>query len=265
MTITPEQAAVTEKLRRARAEDAHTKHLTLYGRYGRRTVVLADSEPGGPDSPHPGDEVMSDDELAEAFAGRDLPANVLYVDQWGVWISGVAPVTDADGSVVAVVSADIPAAEGVTEVEGLRSNVAETFASMLHNAAAQSGRTELEAITDGLTGLYNHRYFHERLSEEIERCQEQATSLALLFCDLDNFRAFNDLHGHGSGDKALRAVAGVLKASPCATWTWSRDTAARSSPPSSSTPQSPARSRSRSGCAPASPTPGSAPAPTPCR
>ena len=156
---------------------------------------------------------MSDDELAEAFAGRELPANVLYVDQWGVWISGVAPVTDADGSVVAVVSADIPATEGVTEVEGLRSNVAETFASMLHNAAAQSGRTELEAITDGLTGLYNHRYFHERLSEEIERCQEQGTSLALLFCDLDNFRAFNDLHGHGSGDKALRAVARVLESS----------------------------------------------------
>jgi diguanylate cyclase (GGDEF)-like protein len=77
----------------------------------------------------------------------------------------------------------------------------------------QSGRSELEAITDGLTGLYNHRYFHERLSEEIDRCQEQGTGLALLFCDLDNFRAFNDLHGHGSGDKALRAVARVLESS----------------------------------------------------
>ncbi len=125
----------------------------------------------------------------------------------------MAPVSDADGNVVAVVSADFPATEGVTEVEGLRSNVAQTFASMLHNAAVQSGRTELEAITDGLTGLYNHRYFHERLSEEIERCQEQGTSLALLFCDVDNFRAFNDLHGHGSGDKALRAVARVLEES----------------------------------------------------
>ena len=91
--------------------------------------------------------------------------------------------------------------------------MAQTFASMLHNAAVQSGRSELEAITDGLTGLYNHRYFHERLSEEIERCQDEGTSLALLFCDLDNFRAFNDLHGHGSGDKALRAVARVLESS----------------------------------------------------
>ena len=210
----PEYISVTQKLRAARGDDFPVRYLTLYGRHGRRTLVLADSEAGtGQGSPHPGDEVVSDDELAEAFAGRELPANVLYVDQWGVWISGVAPVSDADGNVVAVVSADFPATEGVTEVEGLRSNVAQTFASMLHNTAVQSGRSELEAITDGLTGLYNHRYFHERLSEEIERCQEQGTSLALLFCDLDNFRAFNDLHGHGSGDKALRAVARVLEGS----------------------------------------------------
>ena len=175
--------------------------------------MLADTDAGTPDAPRLGDEVVSDDELVEAFAGRELPANVLSVDQWGVWISGVAPVRDADGSVVAVVSADIPATEGVTEVEGLRSHVAQTFASMLHDAAVQSGRSELEAITDGLTGLYNHRYFHERLGEEIERCQEQGTNLALLFCDIDNFRAFNDLHGHGSGDKALRAVARVLEES----------------------------------------------------
>jgi len=133
------------------------------------------------------------------------------VDQWGVWVNGVAPIVDGDGAVTAVISADIPATEGITEVEGLRSNVAQTFASMLHSAALQSSRSELEAITDGLTGLYNHRYFHERLSEEIERCQEQGSSLSLLFCDLDNFRAFNELHGHGSGDRALRAVARVLE------------------------------------------------------
>jgi|GEM_PF-377649 len=210
----PEYVAVTEKLRKARGDGVPARYLTLFGRSGRRTIVLADSEAGsGPESPHPGDEVVSDDELVEAFAGRELPANVLYVDQWGVWISGVAPVADADGNVVAVVSADFPATEGVTEVEGLRSSVAQTFASMLHNAAVQSGRSELEAITDGLTGLYNHRYFHERLNEEIERSQDQDTSLALLVCDLDNFRAFNDAHGHGSGDKALRAVARVLESS----------------------------------------------------
>jgi diguanylate cyclase (GGDEF)-like protein/excisionase family DNA binding protein len=209
----PEHASVTRKLREACEASGSARYVTLFGRDSRKTIVLADSAPGSTDSPRIGDEVVTDDELLEVFAGRSLPANVLFVDQWGVWISGVAPVTDSDGAVVAVVAADIPATEGVTEVEGLRSNVAQTFASMLHTTAAQSGRSELEAITDGLTGLYNHRYFHERLSYEIERSQETGTSIALLFCDLDNFRTFNELHGHGSGDKALRAVARVLEGS----------------------------------------------------
>ena len=127
----PEYASMTARLREARDGAAPARYLTAYGRQGRRTVVLADTEAGLPGAPRLGDEVVSDDELVEAFAGRELPANVLYVDQWGVWISGVAPVTDADGSVVAVVSADIPATEGIAEVEGLRSHVAQTFASML--------------------------------------------------------------------------------------------------------------------------------------
>ena len=209
----PEYASVTRTLREVRAASPPARYITAFGREGRRTVVLASSEDGASGSPRIGKEVVTDDELLEVFAGRRLPANVLFVDQWGVWISGVAPVHDSDGSVVTVISADIPATSGINEVEGLRSNVAQTFASMLHTAAVQSGRSELEAITDGLTGLYNHRYFHERLSYEIERCQEEGTSIALLFCDLDNFRNFNELHGHGSGDKALRAVARVLEGS----------------------------------------------------
>lgn len=209
----PEYASVAAKLRRVREEAPAARYVTAFARDGRKTLVLADSQADPDSAPRLGDEAVSDDELLEALAGRELQANVLFVDRWGVWISGVAPVLDDDGTVVAVVSVDIPATEGAMEVEGLRSNVAQTFASMLHTAAVQSGRSELEAITDGLTGLYNHRYFHERLSYEIERCQEDGTSIALLFLDLDNFRSFNELHGHGSGDKALRAVARVLEGS----------------------------------------------------
>ena len=209
----PEFAALAQKLRAASAAGPRSCRVKAYYRDGRRTMVLADSQAGSSEAARPGDAVIADDELAEVFAGREPQANVLVVDQWGVWIRGVAPVLDAEGSVVAALSADVPATEGITELEGLRSNVALTFASMLQSTAVHPGRTELEAITDGLTGLYNHRYFHERLSEEMERCLEQDTSLALLFCDLDNFRAFNELHGHGSGDRALRAVARVLESS----------------------------------------------------
>jgi len=206
-------AAVTRILREVTAASPPTGRMAAFTRHGHTTLVVADSRPDGPDRPHLGDEAVADDELAEVLSGRAVDANVLAVDQWGVWISGVAPIVSDDGDVVGVVSAEIPATGDSPDVEGLRSNVAQTLASMLHSAALRSTRMELEAITDGLTGLYNHRYFHERLGEEIERCLEKDTSLSLLFCDLDGFRAFNDRHGHGSGDRVLRAVARVLESS----------------------------------------------------
>ncbi len=70
--------------------------------------------------------------------------------------------------------------------------------------------TEL-VITDGLTGLYNHRYFQDRLSEEIQRSVRNNKPFALLFCDLDYFKSFNDLNGHHLGDKALKAISQVIK------------------------------------------------------
>jgi GAF domain-containing protein len=70
--------------------------------------------------------------------------------------------------------------------------------------------SEQRAITDGLTGLKNHRYFYERLSQEIARARRYDTPVSLLMVDIDDFKAFNDDHGHVAGDEVLRAVAGIL-------------------------------------------------------
>ena len=72
--------------------------------------------------------------------------------------------------------------------------------------------SEQRAITDGLTGLYNHRYFYERLGQEIARARRYGTPVSLLMLDIDDFKAFNDTHGHVAGDEVLRAVAGILGA-----------------------------------------------------
>ena len=64
----------------------------------------------------------------------------------------------------------------------------QTLAAMLQVAAIRFSRAEVEAITDGLTGLYNHRYLHERLEEELERARRHQGKLALLFCDCDQFQ-----------------------------------------------------------------------------
>ncbi len=66
------------------------------------------------------------------------------------------------------------------------------------------------SLTDHLTGLYNQRYFYERMTDEIKRAQRTMGELSLLIIDVDNFKAYNDQHGHLSGDKALSIIAGVI-------------------------------------------------------
>jgi diguanylate cyclase (GGDEF)-like protein len=82
-------------------------------------------------------------------------------------------------------------------------------AAALANAALY--RTlERQAITDGLTGLYNHRYFYERLNQEIARAQRYGLPLSLLMIDIDDFKHFNDRFGHPAGDLVLAEVGRIL-------------------------------------------------------
>lgn len=72
-------------------------------------------------------------------------------------------------------------------------------------------RLQQLALTDELTGLYNHRYFVQRLSQEAARADRLAAPLSLLFADLDHFKKVNDDHGHQAGDRVLAQVATVLR------------------------------------------------------
>lgn len=80
----------------------------------------------------------------------------------------------------------------------------------LENAYLRA-ETELRAITDGLTGLYNRAYFHQRLSEEIDRAKRYDHGLALVIMDVDNFRSYNDTQGHVAADKVLCLAADSIR------------------------------------------------------
>ncbi|HLC25320.1 MAG TPA: sensor domain-containing diguanylate cyclase, partial [bacterium] len=67
------------------------------------------------------------------------------------------------------------------------------------------------SITDSLTSLLNRRYFQERLTEEIDRAKRHHHKLSLIMLDLDNFKEFNDTHGHLAGDQALRVTAQIVR------------------------------------------------------
>lgn len=74
-------------------------------------------------------------------------------------------------------------------------------------------KVEQSSITDGLTGLYNHRQFYNLLSEEIARADRTGAKLSLLMCDIDHFKKFNDTFGHQAGDKVLMMLAETIKQS----------------------------------------------------
>ncbi len=67
------------------------------------------------------------------------------------------------------------------------------------------------SITDGLTGLYNHRFIQERFDFEFKRAQRYKTNLSCMLIDIDNFKSINDSFGHQFGDLVLREIAQILR------------------------------------------------------
>ncbi len=199
-------------LREVRDANPPTRFLTTHAQVEKRYIIGVDPEEGPNEKSHLGDEIFADDELQQTLAGRQPDVNTVFADEWGVWITGLAPILDATGSIVAVAAADIPALSA-SENEALRGDGRQTFASMLQTAAVRLSRAEIDAITDALTGLYNHRYLHERLSEELHRARELQRPLSVLFCDLDHFKGYNDTNGHSAGDAVLREVSHVIEQS----------------------------------------------------
>ena len=76
-------------------------------------------------------------------------------------------------------------------------------------------KTELNrlSITDSLTGLFNQRHFYARLREEIVREKKKKRALSLILLDLDDFKGYNDTHGHLAGDELLSKTGGIIHAS----------------------------------------------------
>lgn len=72
-------------------------------------------------------------------------------------------------------------------------------------------QTQQMALTDGLTGLYTHRLFQDKLTEEIEYASRHNQPVVLVMVDADNFKTYNDTLGHPAGDALLKEIAALLK------------------------------------------------------
>jgi len=85
------------------------------------------------------------------------------------------------------------------------------FAFQSFYIIALQNKLAMLATTDGLTGLYNHRTFQDRLSEELIRAERYNKSIILLLLDIDHFKRFNDTYGHQTGDEVLKTIAKIIR------------------------------------------------------
>lgn len=88
-----------------------------------------------------------------------------------------------------------------------------SFAALaIHNARLHN-KTKLMAITDFLTGLYNHRYFQQIFAQELGRARRYQKQLSVIILDIDDFKTFNDRFGHSVGDRVLIAIGEIINRS----------------------------------------------------
>ncbi len=99
-----------------------------------------------------------------------------------------------------------------TALQAERENLEATVGERTRELQDLNGRLERLAVTDGLTGVYNHRRFQEALHTELLRCERHKRPLGVLMVDVDYFKRVNDSLGHPAGDELLRRLAEVLGA-----------------------------------------------------
>jgi two-component system, cell cycle response regulator len=137
------------------------------------------------------------------FIAVILAAGVLTLHAYGVLFT-LADVTSDAGRF-----GDVAYLSKVLFATGVLLTTALFF--MAASLSARSQTMEKAALTDGLTGMQNRRYFDDALKEYLDEFRRIERPVGLMILDLDHFKQVNDTHGHDVGDEVLRAVADCLK------------------------------------------------------
>jgi len=158
--------------------------------------------------PAPFERALRAAELAVTEAGQVAEIQI------GGTSALAAPLSATEGgdrvlAIVSVARAERPFTAGEREL----------FAYLTSQAAVSVENVDLhetvqrQAVTDELTGLFNHRRFQEVIAAEVERARRYDQQMGLIMLDIDNFKHVNDRYGHVQGDMVLREVARVLRQS----------------------------------------------------
>ena len=247
--VRPEYARMVEALRAFRDEHPPVRFVTSFSNVGGDVISVLDTGESDTEISHVGDHWLAQDELAAVLAGGRSPANVLNADDYGVWVTGTAPICTADGTVVGAVTVDVPALEWAPS---LQSDQTHTLTAIVRAATIRYSRAEVEAITDGLTASTTTATSTSASTRSCTAPSATATRSACCSWTATTSRRSTTPTGTRRATRRWRASP-VCWSRAAAAWTWRRDTAARSSCWCSSGPARPGPARWPSACAPRSP------------
>ncbi len=106
---------------------------------------------------------------------------------------------------------DIPTADELQECAREFNMMGEKLLERTERLGIATRELEELSIKDGLTGLFNHRFFYNKMREEIKRAERYHGSLSLLLIDLDDFKHYNDKNGHLQGDDLLKTIGEIIR------------------------------------------------------
>ena len=149
-------------------------------------------------------------DIGQIYGGREQARRIkaaIYAQEHG----GVGrlegfetSIVDTNGMIIPIRLSAVLIMDNSTEVGSVG------FFHDLTNQKALEERLHRLSITDGLTNLFNQRYFHSSLADEVDRVKRYGSPLSLICFDLDRFKDCNDRYGHLEGDNVLRRVGSML-------------------------------------------------------
>jgi len=127
--------------------------------------------------------------------------------------SAIAAPLVAEDDLLGCLYVGSPEKHAFTEADGnLIQTIASQAALALKNARLMD-QTRQQALTDGLTGLYTHRFFKEQLKLQVDDARQSGKPACLILLDTDKFKQYNDTMGHPAGDALLKEIASILRES----------------------------------------------------
>ena len=123
-------------------------------------------------------------------------------------------ITDNNGDIAFIIATGIDVTEKVSaelELKHHINNLEETIAKRTTELLKANEKLENLANIDGLTNIYNRRYFNEVIEVETNRAKRSSEPISILMCDVDFFKNYNDSYGHVAGDNCLIKIAATLK------------------------------------------------------